>query len=157
MVFLAVMYGYESCTIKKPEHWRIDAFELWCWRRLLRVPWTARLSNQSIPKEMSPEYSLKGLMLKLKHQYFGNLMWRTDSLGKTLMLGKIEGKGGGDDIGWDDWMASLTQWTWIWENSRSWQCCNLGRPGVLQSMGLQIVGHNWATELNWFILQDGTL
>ena len=92
MVFLIVMYGCESWTIKKADHWRIDAFELWCWRRLLRVPWTARKSNQSILKEISPEYSLEGLMLKLKLQYFGHLMWRTDSFEKTLMLGKIEGR-----------------------------------------------------------------
>ena len=85
------MYGCESWTIKKAEHWRIDAFELWCWRRLLRVPWTARRSNQSILEEISPEYSFVGLMLKLKLQYFGHLMWKTDSLEKTLMLGKIEG------------------------------------------------------------------
>ena len=86
------MYGCESWTIKKAEHWRTDTFELWCWRRLLRVPWTARKSNQSILKEISPEYSLEGLMLQLKLQYFGHLMWRTDSLEKTLMLGKIEGR-----------------------------------------------------------------
>ena len=92
MVFPVVMYGCESWTIKKAECWRIDAFELWCWRRLLRVPWTARRSNQSILKESSPEYSLEGLMLKLELQYFGHLMQRTDSLEKTLMLGKIEGK-----------------------------------------------------------------
>ena len=92
MVFPVVMYGCESWTIKKAEHQRIDAFELWCWRRLLRVPWTARRSNQSILKEISPEYSLEGLMLKLKLQYFGHLMQRTDSLEKTLMLGKIEGR-----------------------------------------------------------------
>ena len=92
MVFPIVMYGCQSWTIKKAECWRIDAFELWCWRRLLRVPWTARRSNQSILKEISPEYSLEGLMLKLKLQYFGHLMWRTDSLKKTLMLGKIEGR-----------------------------------------------------------------
>ena len=91
MVFPVVMYGCESWTIKKAEHLRIDAFELWCWRRLLRVPWTARRSNQSIIKEMSPEYSLEGLMLNLKLQYFGHLMRRTDSLEKTLLLGKIEG------------------------------------------------------------------
>ena len=94
MVFPVVMYGCESWTIKEAEHWRINAFELWCWRRLLRVPWEslpARRSNQSILKEISPEYSLEGLMLKLKLQYFGHLMWRTDSLEKTLMLGKIEG------------------------------------------------------------------
>jgi len=92
MVFPVVMYGCESWTIKKPEHQRIDTFELWCWRRVLRVPWTARRSNQSILKEVSPEYSLEGLMLKLKLQYFGHLMGRTDSFEKTLMLGRIEGK-----------------------------------------------------------------
>ena len=92
MVFPVVMYGCESWTIKKAEHRRIDAFELWCWRKLLRVPWTARRSNQSILKEISPEYSLEELMLKLKLQYFGHLMQRTDSLGKALMLGKIEGR-----------------------------------------------------------------
>ena len=92
MVFPVVMYGYESCTIKKAEHRRIDAFELWCWRRLLRVPWTARRSIQSILKEISPEYSLEGLMLKLKLQYFGHLIRRADSFEKTLMLGKIEGR-----------------------------------------------------------------
>ena len=91
MVFPVVMYGYESWTIKKAEHRRIDDFELWCWRRLLRVPWAARRSNQSILKEISPEYSLEGLMLKLKLQYFGHLMQRADSFEKTLMLGKIEG------------------------------------------------------------------
>ena len=92
MVFPVVMYGYESWTIKKAEHQRIDAFKLWCWRRLLRVPWAARRSNQFILNEISPEYSLEGLMLKLKLQYFGHLMQRTDSLGKTLLLGKIEGR-----------------------------------------------------------------
>ena len=92
MVFPVVMYGYESWTIKKAERQRIDGFELWCWRRLLRVPWTARRSNQSIPKEISAEYSMEGLMLKLKLQYFGHLMRRTDSFEKTLMLGKIEGR-----------------------------------------------------------------
>ena len=110
------MYGCESWTIKKAKCQTIDAFELWCWRRLLRVPWTARRSNQSIQKEISPEYSLEGLMLKLKLQYFGNLMQRSASLEKTLMLGKIEG-GEGDDRGWDGWMASLTQWTWVWAGS----------------------------------------
>ena len=92
MVFPVVMYGCERWTIKKADHQRIDAFELWCWRRLLRVPWTARRSNQSILKDISPECSLEGLMLKLKLQYFGHLMWRADSLEKTLMLGKIEGR-----------------------------------------------------------------
>ena len=92
MVFPVVMYGCESWTIKKAECWRIGAFKLWCWKRLLRVPWTARRSNQSILKEISPEYTLEGLMLKLKLQYFGHLMWRANSLEKTLMLGKIEGR-----------------------------------------------------------------
>ena len=92
VVFPVVMYGCESWTVKKAEHWRIDAFELWCWRRLLRVPWTARRSNQSILKEISPEHSMEGLMLKLKLQYFGHRMWRTDSFEKTLMVGKIEGR-----------------------------------------------------------------
>ena len=113
MVFPGVMYGWESWTIKKAEHWRIDAFELWCWRRLLRVSWTSRRSNQSILKEISPEYSLEGLMLKLKLQYFGHLMRRADSFEKTLMLGKIEGRrrrGQQDEMrGWDERMASLTQ------------------------------------------------
>ena len=140
------MYGYETWTIKKGEYWRIGAFKLWCWRRLLRVSWTARRSNQSILQEISPEYSLEGLMLKLKLQYFGHLMRTADSFEKTLMLGKIEGGRRGDDRG-DGWMASLTQWTWVWVNSGSrWWT---GRPGVLWFMGLQRVGHNWATELNW--------
>ena len=99
MVFSVVMYGCESWTVKKAERQRIDAFELWYWRRLLRVPWTARRSNQSVLKEISPEYSLKGLMLKLKFQYFGHLMQKTDSFEKTLMLGKIEAGGEGDERG----------------------------------------------------------
>ena len=148
MVFPVVMYGCESWIIKKAEHRRIDAFELWCWRRLLRVPWTVRRSNQSILKEISPGCSLEGLMLKLKLQYFGHLMPRADSLEKTLMLGKIEGRGEGDDRGWDGWMASLTQWTWVWVDSGSWWWT--GRPSMLQFMGLQRVRHDWVTELNWW-------
>ena len=107
MVFPVVMYGCESWTIKKAEHWRTDAFELWCWRRLLRVPWTARRSNQSILKEISSEYSLEGLMLKLKLQYFGNLMRRTDSFEKTLILGKFDG---GRRRGWQRirWLGGIT-------------------------------------------------
>ena len=97
--------------VKKAEHWRIDAFELWFWERLLRVPWTARRSNQSILKEISPKFSLEGLILKLKLQYSGHLMWRADSFEKTLMLGKIEGRRRRGDRGWDGWMASLTQWS----------------------------------------------
>ena len=147
MVFPIVMYGCESWTIKKAERWRIDAFELWCWRRLLSVPWTAKRSNQPILKEINPEYSLAGLMLKLKLQYFGHLMQRTDSFAKTLMLGKIEGGREGDDRGWDGWMASPTRWTWVQASSGSWWWT--GKPGVLQPMGLQTVGHDWTTELNW--------
>ena len=146
MVFPVVMYGCESWTVKKAEHQTIDAFELWCWRRLLRVPWTARRSNLSNLKGISPGCSLKGLMLKLKLQYFGHLMQRVDSLEKTLMLGGIGARGEGDDRGWDGWMASLTRWTWVWLNSGNWWCT--GRPGVLQFMGLQRVGHGSVTELN---------
>ena len=145
-IFPVVMYGCERWTIKKADCQRIDAFELWCWRRLLRVPWTARRSNQSILKEISPKYSLERLMVKLKLQSFGHLMQRTNSLEKTLMLGKIEGGRRRDDRGWDGWMASLTQ-TWVWASSGSWWWT--GRPGMLQSMGSQRVRHNWANELNW--------
>ena len=111
MVFPVVMYGCESWTVKKAEHRIIDAFELWCWRRLLRVPWTARRSNQSTLKEIGPENSLEGLMLKLKLLYFGHLMQRTDSLEKTLMLGMIEGRSRRDYRVLDVWMASPIQWT----------------------------------------------
>ena len=117
MVFPVVMYGCESWIIKKAENRRIDAFELWCWRRLLRVPWTARRSNQSILKEISPGYSSEGLKLKLKLQCFGHLMWWADSFKKTLMLGKIEGRRRRGHRGWDGRMASPTQWTWVWVNS----------------------------------------
>ena len=146
MVFPMVIYECESWTIKKAECWRIDAFELWCWGRFLRVPWTARRSNQSILKDISPGRSLEGLMLKLKLQYFGHLMWRADSLEKILMLAKIEAGGEGDKRGWDGWMASPTQWTWVWVDFRSWW--RTGRPGMLQFMGSQRVGHDWVTELN---------
>ena len=146
MVFPVVMYGCENWTIKKAECRRIDVFELWCWRRLLRVLWTARRSNHSILEEISPEYSLEGLMLKLKLQYFGHLMWRTDSLEKTLMLGKIEG---GRRWLWQrmKWLDGITtQWTWVWTSSGSrWWT---GKPGVLQSMGSWRVSLEWVTELN---------
>ena len=141
MVFPVVRYGCESWTVKKAERRIIDAFEVWCWRRLLRVPWTARRSNQSILKEISLGISLEGLMLKLKLQYFGHLMRRFDSL-EGLRAG-----GEGDDRGWDGWMASPTRWMWVWVNSRSWWWTE--RPGVLRFMGSQRVGHDWVTELNW--------
>ena len=151
MVFPVLMYGCESWIIKKAEHRRTDAFELWCWRRLLRVPWIARRSNQSILKEINPEYSLGGLMLKLKLQYFGHLIWRTDTLEKTLMLGKIEGRRRGRQrMRWLDGitdsmdmsLSKLQEW-WT------------GKPGMLQSMGSQRVGHDWATELNWSLRKWG--
>ena len=117
--FSVITCGCESWTIKKAEHWRIDAFELWCWKRLLRVPWRARWSNQSILKEISPEYPLERLMLKLRLQYIVHLMWITDSLEKTLMLERLKAGREGDGRGWDDWMASPTQWIWVWVNSGS--------------------------------------
>ena len=150
MVFPMVMYGCKSWTIKKAECRKIDAFELWCWRRLLRVPWTARRSNQLILKEISPECSLEGLMLKLQH--FGHLRQTTDSLdaGKLLMLGKTEGRRTGR---WRmRWLAGIVD---LMDMSLSklqgWWCT--GRPGMLQSMGSQRVIRDWVTELNWFSIQ----
>ena len=124
-----------------------DAFELWCWRRLLRVPWTARRSNQSILKEISPEYSLEGLMLKLKFQYFGHLKEELTYWKRPWCWERLKAEGEGDDRGWDGWMASPTRWTWVWVSSGSWQWT--GKPGVLQPMGSQRVRHNWTTELIW--------
>ena len=146
-VFPVVMSGCENWTIRKSECWRIDAFELWCWRRLLRVPWTAGRSNQSILEEISPGCSLVGLMLKLKLQYFATwceelIQWKRPWYWERLRAG-----GEGDDGGWDGWMASPTRQTWVWVDSGSWWW--IGRPGVLRFMGLQRVGHNWVTELNW--------
>ena len=143
MVFLVVKYGYESWTIKRAEHGRIDAFELWCWSRLLRDPWTANGSNQSILKEISPEYSLEGRCWS----------WNSNTLatrGKELTHSNWERlKVGeeGDSRGWDGWMASPMQWTWVWVSSRNWWCT--GKPDVLQSVGFQSDGHEWATKLNW--------
>ena len=135
MVFPIDMYGCEKWTIKKAECRRIDAFELWYWSSLLRVPWTARRYNQSILKEISPEYSLDGLMLKLKLQYFGHLMWRNDSFGKILMLGKTEGRRRGwQKMRWLDGISDLMRWTWVW-----------GSSGVPHSMASQRAGHDWAT------------
>ena len=132
---------------KKAEHRRTEAFELWCWRRLLRVPWTARRSKQLILKEISPEYSLEGLMLKLKLQYFGHLMQRADLFEKTLMLEKIEGRRrrGQQRMRWLDGITNVMEWAWASSGSWWWT----GKPGVLQSMGLQRVRHDWVTELNW--------
>ena len=145
MVFPVVMYGCESWTIKKAEYQRVDAFELWCWRRLLRVPWTAR-SNQSIPKEINPEYSLEGLMLKLKLQYFGHLMWRTDSLEKTWCWERLKAGGEGDNTGWHGWMASLTWWTWHWASSGS--CLGQGSLACCTPWGCKEEDTQRATELD---------
>ena len=201
MVFQVVTYECERWTIKKAEHWRIDVFQLWCWRRLLRVLWTAR-SNQSILKEISPEYSLEGLMLKLKLQYFGHLMRRTDAFelwcwrrllrvpwtarrssqsilkeispeysleGLMLKLklqyfgtwckelthwkrpwcsDRLKAGGEGDDREWDGWMASPTWWIWVWVSFGSWWWT--GKPGMLQSMGSPRVGCNWT---DWMTLE----
>ena len=149
MVFPVVIYGWESWTIKKAECWRIDAYELWCWRRLLRVPWTARRSNQSILKEISPGCSLKGLMLKLKLQYLATWCEELTHLKRPWCWERLRA-GEGDDRGWNVWMGSPIQWTWVWVNSRSWWLT--GRPGVLpgvHGVAKSRTGLSDWTELNW--------
>ena len=144
MVFLVVMYGCESWIIKKAEHQRIDAFELWCWRRLLRVLWTAQRSNQSILKEVNSEYSLEGQMLMLKLQYFGHLCEGLTHWKRPWCWERLTAEGEDGNRGWDGWMLSPTQWTWVCANSgRQWRT---GKPGMLNSMGLQRVRHGLATE-----------
>ena len=145
--FLVIMYGCESWTVKKAERRRIDAFELWCWRRLLRVPWTARRSKQSILKEISPGCSLEGMMLKLKLRYLATWCEELTHWKRPWCWERLRAGGEGDERGWDGWMASPTQSTWVWVNSGSWW--RTRRPGVLHFMGSQRVGHDWATELNW--------
>ena len=141
-------------TIKQAESRRIDAFELWCWRRHLRVPWTARRSNQSILKEISPEYSLEEPMLKLKRQYLATWCKELTHWKRAWCWEKLKVGGDGDDRGWDGWMASPTQWAWVWANSGSWWWT--GRPGVLQSMGSQRVKHAWAELTEWNQMVPGT-
>ena len=146
MVFPVVMYGCESWTVKKAERWRIDAFELWCWRRLLRVPWTARWSNQSILK-ISPGCSLEGMMVSWNSSTSATSCNELTHWKRPWCWEGLGAGGEGDNRGWDGWMASPTRWTWVWENSGSWWWT--GRPDVLRFMRSQKVGHDWVTELNW--------
>ena len=145
-VFPVVMYGCKSWTVKKAERRRIDAFELWCWRRLLRVPWTARRASQSILKEISPVCSLEGMMLKLKPSTWATSCEKLTHWKRFWCWEGLGAGGKGDDRGWDGWMAWPIRWTWVWVNSGSWW--STGRPGVLRFMGSQRVGQGWATELN---------
>ena len=144
MVLLVVIYGCESWTVKKAEHWRTDAFELWCWRKLLRVPWTARRCNQSVLKEISSEYSLEGLMLKLKlHDTLATWCKEQTHWKRPYCWGRLRAGGEGDNRGWDGWMALPTWWMWVWASSESWWCT--GKPGVQQSMELQ----SWTWLSDW--------
>ena len=146
MVFPGLMYGCESWTVKKAEHWRIDAFELECWRRLLRVPWTVGRSNRSILKEISLGCSLEGLMLKLNLQYFGHLMRRVDSLKRSWCWERLRAGREGDDRGWDGWRASPTQWTWVWANSgRWWRTMKARHAAVHRVTKSQTQLSNWTT------------
>ena len=153
VVFPVAVYGCESWTINKAEHQRIDAFELWCWRRLLRVPWTARRSNQSILKEISLEYSLEELKMKLNSTTLATWWEELTSWKRLWCWERLKAGREGDDRGWDGWMASLTEWTWVWASSGS--CWWKEKPGVLQSMGSQRVGHDWVTELSLSLLLQG--
>ena len=154
MVFPVVTDGCKNWTLEKAEHQIFDAFELWCWRRLLRVPWTAGRSNESILREINPEYSLEGLMPRLRLQHFRHLMWTTDSLSKSLMLGRLRQKEQ-RVRGWDGRMASPMQRTWTWATLRRWW--GTGRPGVLQSTGSQEIGHDWVTEQQHREFLDGKI
>ena len=145
--FSSDQYGCESWTIKKAECWRINAFELWCWRRLLKVPRTARRSNQSILKEISPGCSLKDWCWSWNSNTLATWCKELTNLKRPWYWERLRAGGEGDDRGWDGWMASQTQWTWVWVGSGSWWWT--GRPGVLQSMRSQKVRQDWATELNW--------
>ena len=147
MVFPVVMYACENWTIKKVEHRRIDAFKLWCWGRLLRVPWTARRPNQSILTEISPGCHWKNWCWSSTSNTLATWCEKLTHLQRLWCWERLRAGGEGDDRGWDVWMASPTQWTWVWVDSRSWW--RTGRPGVLQFMGSQRVGHGWATWTDW--------
>ena len=154
LIFPVVIYRCESWNIQKDEHWIIDAFKLWCWRRLLRVPWTAGRSNQSLLKEINPEYSLEGLMPKLKLQYFGHWCEESTHWKRPRCWERWKAWREGDGNRWDAWMASLTQWTWVWANYRRWW--RTGRPGMLLFMGSQRVRSNWVTEQHaWCCMRIG--
>ena len=149
-------YGFSSSHVwiweldhKKTEHQRIDAFELWCWRRLLRAPWTARRSNQSILKEISPEYSLENWCWSWNSNTLATWCEELTFWKRWWCWEGLKSGGEGDDSGWDGWMASLTWWTWVWASLGSWWWT--GKPGMVQSMGLQRVEHDWETELNWLL------
>ena len=147
MVYPVVMYGCESWTINKAEHRRIDAFELWCWRRLLRVPWTARRSNQSILKEIRAGVHWKDWCWSWNSNILAAWCEELTHLKRSWCWERLREGGEGDNRGWDGWMASLTQWTWVWVDSCSWLWT--GRPGVLGFMGSQGVRHDWSTKRNW--------
>ena len=146
-IFPVVMYGCESWTVKKAESWRIDALELWCWRRLLRVPWTARRSNQSIQRKSVLGVHWKDWCWSWNSNTLATSCEELTHWKRPWWWEGLRAGGEGDDRGWDGWMASPTQWAWVWVNSRSWWWTR--RPGVLWFMGSQKVGHDWATELNW--------